>query len=146
VERFLKSLKDYNRPFWVANGSELFERLAFYGTSSMLVTFLTETRGFEKGEAMRLGGLFGMLVYGLPVLSGFLADLLGYRRALLLAYALLGTGYLLLANVTGYWPLAGSLLVIAAGASLVKPTITGTVQKTCGEANRAVGFSITTRS
>ncbi|MGC4122749.1 MAG: MFS transporter [Myxococcales bacterium] len=142
MNRVLTWLKSYSKAFWVANGSELFERLAFYGTSSMLVVFLTESRGFEKGEAMRLGGLFGMLVYGLPVFSGFLADLMGYRRALLLAYTLLAAGYLLLANLSGYWPIAGSLLVIAMGASLVKPTITGTVQKTCSEDNRAVGFSV----
>lgn len=139
---FLSSLRGFNRPFWVANVSELFERIAFYGTTSMLVLYLTRSRGLEEGEAMRLNGVFGMLVYGLPVLSGFLADLMGYRRSLLLAYALLATGYLLVGQLTTYWTIAGALLVVAFGASLVKPTITGTVQKTCLPAQRAVGFSI----
>jgi MFS family permease len=126
----------------VANVSELFERVAFYGTTSMLVLFLTKSRGLDEGEAMRLNGIFGMMVYGLPVLSGFLADLMGYRKALLLAYALLATGYFLVGQVSGYWAIAGALMVVAFGASLVKPTITGTVQKTCSESQRSVGFSI----
>lgn len=136
------SLRGYTKPFWVANTSELFERIAFYGTTSMLVLYLTESRGIDKGAAQRLNGLFGMLVYGLPVLSGFLADLMGYRRALMLAYGLLAVGYFLVGQLSGYWPIAGALLVVAIGASLVKPTITGTVQKTCSASQRAVGFSI----
>lgn len=142
MSKTLETMKGYTTPFWVANASELFERIAFYGTTSMLVLYLTKTRGLEEGEALRLNGLFGMMVYGLPVLSGFVADLVGYRKALLTAYALLATGYFLLSQLTGYWPIAGALLVIAMGASLVKPTITGTVQKTCDESRRAVGFSI----
>ena len=142
LKRFFKSLGGYSRPFWVANISELFERIAFYGTTSMLVLYLSENRGIDKGEAQRLGGIFGGLVYSLPVLSGVLADLMGYRRALMLAYALLATGYFLVGQLDTYWAIAGALLVVALGASLVKPTITGTVQKTCSESQRAVGFSI----
>jgi dipeptide/tripeptide permease len=142
LQRFVTLISGYSKPFWVANVSELFERIAFYGTTSMLVLYLHDSRGLDKGEAMRLNSLFGMLVYGLPVLSGFLADLIGYRRALLLAYSLLATGYFLVGQLTTYWSIAGALLVVAMGASLVKPTITGTVQKTCDESRRAVGFSI----
>ncbi len=142
MSKTLESMKGYTTPFWVANASELFERIAFYGTTSMLVLYLTKARGLEEGEALRLNGLFGMMVYGLPVLSGFVADLIGYRRALLVAYGLLATGYFLLSQLTGYWAIASALLVIALGASLVKPTITGTVQKTCDESRRSVGFSI----
>lgn len=142
AEQSIKTPRGFTQPFWIANTSELFERVAFYGTTSMLVLFLTKTRGLEEGEAMRLNGAFGMLVYGLPVLSGFIADLIGYRRALLAAYTLLATGYFLVSRLSGYWPIAGALLIVAFGASLVKPTITGTVQKTCDESRRAVGFSI----
>lgn len=142
MEKATSKFSGFSGPFWVANVSELFERIAFYGTTSMLVLFLTKSRGLDEGEAMRLNGVFGMMVYGLPVLSGFLADLMGYRRALLLAYALLATGYFLVGQVGGYWPIAGALMVVAFGASLVKPTITGTVQKCCREDQRSIGFSI----
>jgi len=142
LRNFFRSLVHFSKSFWSANVSELFERIAFYGTTPILVPYLTGSRGFGDAQAIRLSGTFGLVVYGLPVLSGFVADLMGYRRAMMLAYSLLALGYLLVGNATTYWPIAGSLLVVAFGASLIKPTITGTVQKTCTEAQRPVGFSI----
>jgi dipeptide/tripeptide permease len=139
---FLTSLRLLNRPFWVANVSELFERVAFYGTKSMLALYLIRSRGLEEAETYRLLGNFGLLVFGLPVLSGFLADMMGYRRAMMLAYAFLAGGYFLVGQLTTYWSIAGALLLVAFGASLIKPTITGTVQKTCAESERSFGFSI----
>jgi proton-dependent oligopeptide transporter, POT family len=140
---FFRSLADYNRSFWSANISELFERLAFYGMTPILVAYLTEVRDFDGTTAIRLSGNFGLVTYGLAAASGFLADMMGYRRAMMLAYAFLATGYFLTGQATGYVPIVGALLLVAFGASLIKPAITGTVQKTCAdEAQRTVGFSI----
>jgi POT family proton-dependent oligopeptide transporter len=142
ISGFFRSLTQFNRSFWSANISELFERIAFYSMTTMLVLYLTTVRGIPEGAATRLSGNFGLVVYGLPVLSGFLADWLGYRRAFMLAYSLLAVGYLLIGQLTTYWGIAGALLLVAMGASIVKPTVTGTVQKTSVTAMAAVGFSI----
>lgn len=139
---FFRSLRAFNRPFWTANVSELFERIAFYGMTPILVPYLTQVRGVDEAAAIRLSGTFGLVVYGLPVLSGFVADLLGYRRAMLLAYALLAAGYALVGQADSYALVAIALIPVALGASLIKPAITGTVQKTCSASQRAVGFSI----
>jgi dipeptide/tripeptide permease len=139
---FFRNLAAYQRSFWVANVSELFERIAFYGTTSLLVVYLTKSRGIEETAAYKLNGTFGLLVYGLPVLSGFIADFIGYRRAMMLAYTLLAAGYFAVGQMHSLPAIAGALVVVAFGASLIKPTITGTVQKTCTEAQRSVGFSI----
>jgi dipeptide/tripeptide permease len=108
----------------------------------MLVLYLTESRKFPSETAIRIGGNFGMVTYGLAALSGFLADFLGYRRAMLCAYTILATGYFLTGQATDYYAIIGSLLLIAFGASLIKPIITGTVQKSCTDDQRSVGFSI----
>ena len=142
LRRFFTSLRELRRSFWTANVSELFERIAFYGMTPILVPYLTQVRGFESNTAIRISGNFGLIVYGLPVLSGFLADLLGYRRAILLAYTVLIAGYLALGQAAGYVAVLGSLALVAFGASLIKPTITGTTQRTCSEAMRPLGFSI----
>ena len=139
---FLRSLRSYERSFWIANASELFERIAFYGMTTILVLYLTKSRGFDDSVAIAVGGYFGLFTYGLAAVSGFLADLLGYRRAMLSAYALLTCGYLLTVAVPGKVPILGTLLLVAFGASLIKPSITGTVQKTCTETQRPLGFSI----
>jgi dipeptide/tripeptide permease len=142
LRQFFGSLRELSRSFWTANVSELFERIAFYGMTPVLVPYLTQVRGFESESAIRISGNFGFAVYGLPVLSGFLADLLGYRRAMLLAYGVLVAGYLALGQAGGYAAVLGSLALLAFGASLIKPTITGTTQRTCSEAMRPLGFSI----
>jgi len=140
--RFFRSLRGFDRSFWSANLSELFERIAFYGMTTFLVLYLSQSRGFSEGMAGIVGGYFGLFTYGLAALSGFLADMLGYRRAMLLAYALLASGYFLTGHLSGTAPILGSLFLIAFGASLIKPSITGTVQKTCSEGQRPLGFSI----
>lgn len=142
VAGFVRSLERFDRSFWVANVTELFERVAFYATLSMLVLYLTEARGLEAASALRLYGTFGLAVWSLPVLSGFLADLAGYRRSMVLAYALLAAGYLATGAACSYWLLAAALMPVAVGASIIKPVVTGTVQKTCTDELRPVGFSI----
>lgn len=142
IAKFFRSLREYHASFWTANLSELFERVAFYGMTTILVLFLTKSRGFSSSTAIYIGGYFGLFTYGLAAFSGFIADLLGYRRAMLSAYALLAAGYFLVVTVQGTVPILGSLFLIALGASLIKPSITGTVQKVCTEPQRALGFSI----
>ena len=142
IAKFFRSLREYHASFWTANLSELFERVAFYGMTTILVLFLTKSRGFSNSTAIYIGSYFGLFTYGLAAFSGFLADLLGYRRAILSAYALLAAGYFLTVTVHGTAPILGALFLIALGASLIKPSITGTVQKVCTEPQRALGFSI----
>lgn len=140
------SLRDYvagfSKPFWAANVSELFERIAFYGMTPVLVPYLTEVRGFDSTNAIRVSGNLGFVVYGLTILSGAFADWLGYRRAMMLAYLLLGAGYLGVRSAPGFPAVVGALGLIALGASIIKPAITGTVQRTCSEERRPVGFSV----
>jgi dipeptide/tripeptide permease len=136
------ALTSFSGSFWAANVSELFERVAYYAMTALLVVYLTEARGFSAGTAVIIGGNMSAVTFGLSPFSGILADAIGYRRSLVLAYALLATGYAGAAVAPGNVSLAVALLFVACGASLVKPVITGTVQKTGTESNRAVGFSV----
>jgi POT family proton-dependent oligopeptide transporter len=140
------SLRDYvrgfSRPFWAANVSELFERVAFYGMAPVLVPYLVQVRHFDETSAIRIGGNLGFIVYGLTILSGMFADWLGYRRAMMLAYVLLAAGYMGVWHAPNFPAVVVALTLVAFGASIIKPAITGTVQRTCSEERRPVGFSI----
>lgn len=139
---FRDFVRGFSGPFWAANVSELFERIAFYGMAPVLVPYLTQVRGFDEAAAIRVGGNLGFIVYGLTILSGMFADWLGYRRAMLVAYALLAAGYVGVGVAPGFPAVVGALSLVALGASIIKPAITGTVQRTCSEERRPVGFSI----
>ena len=146
--------RKFHPSFWVANGTELFERLAFYGNQAVMAMFLTESLMFSKEKASVLVGLAGTVVYGMPILAGTLADKMGFRRALTLAYLILTAGYFLLGTLKSsvvqglgntfplFWLVAGMLVVSGAGAGFVKPVVTGTVARTTTEETRSTGFSI----
>ena len=105
----LKEIRDgFERPFWVANISELFERLSYYAAFASLARYLHETLSFPAAQASSLTGLFGGLVWFLAAFGGTLADRLGFRRSLSLAYFILSGSYFL-AGLAG-------LVVARAGA------------------------------
>ena len=90
-------------PFWVANGTELFERLAYYGLSAVLAIYLHEQLRFSDEQTGLLQGVFGFVVWFLPIFGGALADRLGFRRILSLAYLILAVGYFLIGSIGAPW-------------------------------------------
>ena len=89
--------------FWVANVSELFERLSYYAAFASLARYLHETLNFPVEQAGSLTGLFGGLVWFLAAFGGTLADRLGFRRSLSLAYLILSCSYFLLGSLGAAW-------------------------------------------
>ncbi len=141
-------------PFWVANGTELFERLAYYGLSAVLAIYLHERLQFTEEETGTLQGIFGFVVWFMPIFGGALADRLGYRRILSLAYLVLSVGYFLIGSIGAgwmapvrgaiplYWVVLGILMIPALGPGLVKPVVAGTTARASSETMRSLGFSI----
>lgn len=132
----------FPRAFWVANASELCERAAYYGTFIALRTYLIRVVGLDDVEAGFVAGLFGALIYLFPFFTGAIADRLGFRGSLMLAFALLAAGYGGLGVFDTLAPVLGALLLVVLGGSFVKPVITGTASKCSDETNRARAFSI----
>ena len=140
--------------FWVANVSELFERLAYYGAFASLANYLHETLQFSIEQTGSLAGLFGGLVWFMAILGGALADRLGFRRALSLAYLILTCAYFLLGSIGASWmspvrsavPLGWLVLFVlmlpALGIALVKPCVVGTTARASTENVRSIGYSI----
>src|SRR6266581_6252341 len=93
----------FERPFWVANITELFERLSYYAAFASLARYLHETLAFPTERATGLAGLFGGLVWFLAIFGGAMADRLGFRRALSLAYLVLAGSYFLLGSIGSSW-------------------------------------------
>lgn len=128
--------------FWIANSVELFERAAYYGTFIALALYLTDVVGFTDVQAGWIGALFSSMIYFLPFVTGALADRLGFRPSLLLAFALLAAGYAVLGLVPQKVPVLLALPLIVVGGAFVKPIISGTVAKCSDAENRARAFSL----
>jgi dipeptide/tripeptide permease len=144
----------FERPFWVANISELFERLSYYAVFAVLARYLHEGLHFGVEQASSLTGMFGGWVWFLAVVGGAIADRLGFRRALSVAYLILSFSYFLLGSLSASWfapvrnavPLttlvAFVLILPALGVALVKPSVVGTTARSSNENVRSVGYSI----
>jgi proton-dependent oligopeptide transporter, POT family len=153
-ERLQEIRTGFDRPFWVANISELFERLSYYAVFAVLARYLHEDLHFDVERASSLTGMFGGWVWFLAVIGGAVADRLGFRRALSLAYFFLSVAYFSLGSIGAEWlapirnavPLAtlvGVILILPAlGVALVKPSVVGTTARASNEKVRSVGYSI----
>lgn len=132
----------YPRTFWLANVMELFERGAYYGMNSVLAVYLSSHLGFREDKVGFLQGLVYAMTYILPILGGALADRYGYRRMLMLAFSLIGVGYLATSQVTNYWLIFATLGLMAMGSGLFKPIISGTIARTTNEKTIGFGFGV----
>jgi POT family proton-dependent oligopeptide transporter len=140
--------------FWIANLTELFERLAYYATAAVLAIYLNEQLHFSSQLTGWMIGTFGLVVWFLPILGGTLADRFGFRRALLFAYLVMTIGYFLLGSLSASWmePLRRAfsdkwlvlaiLLVPALGPGVVKPCVAGTTARASTENVRSLGYSL----
>jgi dipeptide/tripeptide permease len=153
-ERWQEIRTGFERPFWVANITELFERLSYYAAFASLARYLNETLQFPASQASSLAGLFGGLVWFMAAFGGAVADRLGFRRALSVAYLILSVSYFLLGSLGAPWimpvrnvvPLTALVVFIlmlpALGIALVKPAVVGTTARASNEKVRSVGYAI----
>ncbi|MFA6235504.1 MAG: MFS transporter [Bacteroidota bacterium] len=150
----------FPRTFWTANLTELFERAAYYAMASFVVLYLGQL-GLGDYWPSTLNGILWTLVYFLPILSGTIADQVGFKRSLLAAFILLAIGYFLMGYPVWFGgqvmsdmvsseitagagvlvPVMFGILIIGMGGSVIKPCISGTVQKTAG-ARATLAFAI----
>ncbi len=153
-QRLHEIREGFEPAFWVANVTEIFERLSYYAAFASLANYLHETLNFPTQRATDLAGLFGGLVWFLAIFGGALADRLGFRRALSLAFFTLSVAYFLLGSLGTSWMapiragvplvlLVGFVLMLPAlGVALVKPCIVGTTARASSENVRSIGYSI----
>ncbi len=155
ISQRLKSVYGMFHPtFWVANGMELFERLAYYGQQIVFMIYLRNNLGFTESQAGTLSGIFGGLIYLMPILAGTLADKWGFRRAFNIAFTILALGYFtigtmgmsafsgLYGGAVPYWLLVTFLVFTAFGGSFIKPSVLGTVAVTTTEETKSLGFAV----
>jgi POT family proton-dependent oligopeptide transporter len=153
-ERLSEIKTGFERPFWVANFTELFERLSYYAVFTSLARYLHENLQMSAEKAGTLTSWFGAWVWIFAIIGGTIADRLGFRRALSLAYFILSCAYFLLGSLRSPWLVpaehAMSLTVVvtiiltlpALGIAMVKPAVVGTTARASKENVRSIGYSI----
>lgn len=144
---FSRAVRSFPKNFWIVISMEFFERGSYYGVMSVLSIYLVLDRtqgglGFSKESIGVIKSVIQPLLYFLPILSGAIADQIGYRKTLFFAFAVMSTGYFLTGFATSYSLVFLSLVFMALGAGVFKPIISGTIAKETKEENSALGFGI----
>jgi dipeptide/tripeptide permease len=155
LETMLAKIKGgFHSAFWVANGVELFERLAYYGPQAVLAIYLHEHLTLTVEQSTWLIGYYGFVVWFMPIVGGAMADRFGFRRTLIGAFVVLAIGYFLLGSLSAGWmaPFRDALplfslmhllmLVPAMGPAVVKPVVVGTTAHAANDDVRSLGYAI----
>jgi POT family proton-dependent oligopeptide transporter len=154
TQRVREIRSGFEPAFWIANFTEIFERVAYYATTAVLAIYLSEQLHFSSQLTGWLVGTFGLVVWFLPILGGTLADRFGFRRALMFAYLVMTVGYFLLGSLSAAWMeslrnamgdkwlVLAILMIPALGPGVVKPCVAGTTARASSENVRSLGYSI----
>ena len=147
MSKISKVFKSFPKTFWVANTLELFERWAWYGLFAVLALYLTQSTdegalGFTQSQKGSIMGTVTAILYFLPLITGSIADKVGYKKVLIIAFVILSSSYLLMGYVTSYFAVYVAFLLVALGAALFKPIVSATIAKTTDDNTSSIGFGM----
>lgn len=127
--------------FWIANTVEIFERFAYYGIYMGFPIYFA-TLGYKTGQLGIIQGLFLLISYTVPIISGTFADRFGFKKVFLISYLAYLPSILLLILTNSFTGIALSMLCIGLAAGIFKPLVSGTVRVVTDSSNRTVGYGI----
>jgi dipeptide/tripeptide permease len=140
-------LKSFPKLFWTASALELFERWAWYGIFTLLALYLVGSTdqgglGFSQTEKGHLIAFIPAILYLLPLFTGVIADKIGYKLSLIIAFVMLIFGYYFMGTATSYWSMFFIFLFVAVGAAIFKPVASASITKSTDASNSTLGFGI----
>jgi dipeptide/tripeptide permease len=144
---FIELMKSFSSTFWKASFFELFERFAWYGMFAILAMYLVASKdinglGFTDDQGGLIIGVVTGTLYFLPIITGAIADKIGYRKSLIIAFVILASGYLTLNFVQSYWAFFAVFMYLGLGAAMFKPVASGIVARSTNSTNVSMGFGI----
>jgi len=127
--------------FWVANSIEILERFAYYGIYFSFGIYMASL-GYTRAQLGIVQSIFLLLSYGIPVISGSLADRYGFKKVLIVSYLAYLPSILLLIFTRSFSGIALTMLSIGLAAGIFKPLIAATIRATTDGTNKSLGFGI----
>lgn len=148
MSRFKDVIRRFPGIFWISNIIELFERWAWYAFyNGFFALYLTSPRetgalGFSNVEKGAIMGTGSMILYFLPVITGAIADRIGYKKVLILSFTTYFVSFFMLSRLQDYGYVFAAFILLAVAGSLFKPIISGTVARVTDKDTGSIGFGI----
>ncbi len=131
--------------FWVANGIEALERLAFFGVRAVVGLYMygeSSALHLSMTEKGLIFGIWALIQCLVPMVSGGYTDTYGYKKSMYVAFAINIVGYCTMANADGFWLMMLAACLVGTGTAIFKPPVQGSVAKSLDEGNSSLGFGI----
>lgn len=147
MSNLTRVMKKFPRVFWISNLMELFERWAWYGFYNAFALYLTLSKdtgalGFTQVEKGIIIGTGSMLLYFLPLITGAIADRVGFRKMLIISFASYVAGYVMVGTFETFPMVFAAYIFLAVAGAMFKPIISGMIAKTTDTETSSVGFGI----
>ena len=143
----LQVFRQYSRTFWASNVIELFERWAWYGFYMAFALYLVNSKdsgALELSQAQKgiIMGTGSMLLYLLPLITGAIADKVGYTRMLILSYTVYISGFYMIRSFDTFGLVFFAFIWTCIGGALFKPIISAMIARTTTAETSSIGFGI----
>jgi dipeptide/tripeptide permease len=144
---FITVIKKYNTTFWASNIIELFERWAWYGFYMVFALYLVNSKdtgalGLTQAQKGVIMGTGSMLLYFLPVITGAIADKVGYKRILFLAFTLYISGFYMIKTFDTFGLMFFAFVWTCVGGAFFKPIISAMIARNTTDETSSIGFGI----
>jgi len=144
---YFSVFKKYNTTFWASNVIELFERWAWYGFYMAFALYLVNSKdtgalGLSQVQKSVIMGTGSMLLYFLPVITGAIADRVGYKRILYLAFALYISGFYMIKSFDSFNLMFFAFVWTCIGGAFFKPIISAMISRNTTDETSSIGFGI----
>jgi proton-dependent oligopeptide transporter, POT family len=144
---FISFFRKFKTVFWISNTVELFERWAWYGFYMAFALYLVNSKdtgalGFTQAQKGIIMGTGSMLLYLLPLFTGALADKLGYKKMLFLAFTLYLSGFYMIRSFDSFGLVFFAFIWICVGGACFKPIISAMIARTTNAETSSIGFGI----
>lgn len=159
---FINDMKTIKPAFWLANGQEACERLAYFGIRAILPLMMVSVGSGGLGLDMTQKGIiysvWAFIQCIVPMVSGGFTESFGYKKSLIVAFLINTCGYLLM----GHIPQLAALMTgttetnttinfilmfvagctIGLGTAIFKPPVQGIVARSLNKTNSGFGFGL----
>jgi len=143
----LQVFRQYSRTFWASNVIELFERWAWYGFYMAFALYLVNSKdtgalGLSQAQKGIIMGTGSMLLYLLPLITGAIADKVGYTRMLILSFTVYISGFYMIRTFDTFGLAFFAFIWTCIGGALFKPIISAMIARTTTAETSSIGFGI----
>ncbi|UCG70478.1 MAG: MFS transporter [Thermoplasmata archaeon] len=138
----LQSLSKFPRVFWVVQTFEVMERGAYYSMMPIIVVHAIWNVGVPIWLGLMITAFMYPFQYGLPILTGALAERVGYKRQIIFAFIFLTFAYVFLSFAFNTATMILAVIAVGIGIGSYKPLISATVAKCTSSEDRNLAYAI----